>query len=127
MRACVCMLVRVCVCRFSAAGMRGGGGTRSGGVHAAGIYRALHLSGAIADMERRGVDCVHAFAVDNAVCRVADPVFLGYCLGRDADVGNKVRVCVHARRARASLPVQRRQRARRLDGVGVGVPEDGPR
>ena len=95
------MLVRVCVCRFSAAGMRGGGGTRSGGVHAAGIYRALHLSGAIADMERRGVDCVHAFAVDNAVCRVADPVFLGYCLGRDADVGNKVRVCVCTRAVHA--------------------------
>ena len=80
---------------------RCGGRGSAGGVHAAGIYRALHLSGAIADMERRGVDCVHAFAVDNAVYRVADPVFVGYCLGRDADVGNKVRVCVCTRAVHA--------------------------
>lgn len=108
-----------------------------------GIYRALHLSGAIADMERRGVESVralayefpcdvflhvrmrarmsiriyvcgrlpirvqvHAFAVDNAVCRVADPVFMGYCLARGAEVGNKVCAC----RARTGIVVCRMAR-----------------
>jgi UDP-N-acetylglucosamine/UDP-N-acetylgalactosamine diphosphorylase len=54
-----------------------------------GIYRGLHLSGALADMQRRGLRGVHVFAVDNAVVRAADPVFLGYCLNADADVGSK--------------------------------------
>jgi UDP-N-acetylglucosamine/UDP-N-acetylgalactosamine diphosphorylase len=54
-----------------------------------GIYRALHLSGCVADMQRRGVLGVHVFAVDNAVVKVADPVFVGFCLERGADVGSK--------------------------------------
>jgi UDP-N-acetylglucosamine/UDP-N-acetylgalactosamine diphosphorylase len=54
-----------------------------------GIYRALHLSGVIADMKRRGVVGTHVFAVDNAVVRAADPAFLGFCLGAGADVGSK--------------------------------------
>ena len=55
-----------------------------------GIYRAMHLSGVVADMRARGVVGVHVFAVDNAIVRIADPVFLGFCLERDADVGSKV-------------------------------------
>ncbi len=54
-----------------------------------GIYRALHLSGALADMQRRGLAGVHVFAVDNAVVKAADPVFFGFCLESDADVGSK--------------------------------------
>jgi len=54
-----------------------------------GIYRALHLSGCVADMRRRGVRGVHVFAVDNAIVKVADPVFVGFCLSRGADVGSK--------------------------------------
>ena len=54
-----------------------------------GIYRALHLSGCVADMRARGVRGVHVFAVDNAVVRVADPVFVGFCLESGADVGSK--------------------------------------
>jgi UDP-N-acetylglucosamine/UDP-N-acetylgalactosamine diphosphorylase len=54
-----------------------------------GIYRALHLSGCVADMQARGVRGVHVFAVDNAVVKVADPVFVGFCLERGADVGSK--------------------------------------
>lgn len=55
-----------------------------------GIYRGLHLSGAMAHMDAAGVKFVHAFAVDNAVCKVADPVFAGYCVANGADVGSKV-------------------------------------
>ena len=55
-----------------------------------GIYRALHLQGVVADMKRRGVRGVHAFAVDNAVVLPACPTFLGLCLSTGADVGSKV-------------------------------------
>jgi UDP-N-acetylglucosamine/UDP-N-acetylgalactosamine diphosphorylase len=55
-----------------------------------GIYGALQSTGQIADMKTRGVKYVHVFSVDNAVCKVCDPVFMGYCVGAGADVGNKV-------------------------------------
>lgn len=54
-----------------------------------GIYRALHTQGIIADMQARGVVGVHVFAVDNAIVRAADPVFVGFCLSSGADVGSK--------------------------------------
>jgi len=55
-----------------------------------GIYRALHRSGCVADMERRGVRLLHAYAVDNLVSKVADPVFVGLCLSSGAEMGSKV-------------------------------------
>lgn len=42
-----------------------------------GAIRALHTSGALADMEARGVEHVSYFQVDNPCVRVLDPVFLG--------------------------------------------------
>jgi UDP-N-acetylglucosamine/UDP-N-acetylgalactosamine diphosphorylase len=54
-----------------------------------GIYRALHLSGCIADMRKRGVEGVHVFSVDNVIIKVGDPLFLGFCYKRGADVGSK--------------------------------------
>ncbi|MGE3108447.1 MAG: UTP--glucose-1-phosphate uridylyltransferase [Phycisphaerales bacterium] len=42
-----------------------------------GSLRALHKSGAIADMKRRGVEHISYFQVDNPIVRVVDPVFLG--------------------------------------------------
>lgn len=62
-----------------------------------GIYGALKtkqwgLSGesALDNMEKRGVKYMHAFSVDNAIGKVADPLFVGYCVKQGADVGNKV-------------------------------------
>lgn len=55
-----------------------------------GIYRGLHLSGCVEDMAARGVKLLHAYAVDNMVSKVADPLFVGLCLDRGADVGSKV-------------------------------------
>lgn len=54
-----------------------------------GIYPALQRKGALADMRRRGVEHVHVFSIDNALVRVADPHFLGYCIEKNADCGNK--------------------------------------
>lgn len=55
-----------------------------------GIYAALQSTGQIADMKARGVKYVHCFSVDNAIGKVADPVFIGCCIGRGSDLGNKV-------------------------------------
>mmetsp|Transcript_14398 Transcript_14398/g.25396 ORF Transcript_14398/g.25396 Transcript_14398/m.25396 type:complete len:347 (-) Transcript_14398:1604-2644(-) len=54
-----------------------------------GIYMSMLNSGALADMEKRGIESIHVCSVDNAIARVADPVFVGYCRERKADVGNK--------------------------------------
>ncbi|HEX2838504.1 MAG TPA: UDPGP type 1 family protein [Phycisphaerales bacterium] len=42
-----------------------------------GSIRALQVSGALADMQRRGVEHLSYFQVDNPMVRVIDPVFLG--------------------------------------------------
>jgi len=42
-----------------------------------GSLRALKVSGALADMQARGIEHLSYFQVDNPIVRVADPVFLG--------------------------------------------------
>ncbi len=42
-----------------------------------GSIKALHVSGALADMRRRGVTQISYFQVDNPLVRPVDPVFLG--------------------------------------------------
>lgn len=54
-----------------------------------GLYPALQRSGCLARLQSLGAKCLHVFSVDNPLCRPADPRFVGYCLSRDADCGNK--------------------------------------
>jgi len=54
-----------------------------------GIYRSLVESGAFEDMEKRRIEYVHVSSVDNAIAKVADSTFIGFCQSRQADVGNK--------------------------------------
>lgn len=55
-----------------------------------GIYKALSTSGALDKMQSSGVKYLHVFSVDNALCKTADPLFIGYCIDKKADCANKV-------------------------------------
>ena len=54
-----------------------------------GVYVSLRDSGTLAQLEREGVTSIFQFGVDNVLCHVADPVFLGFCASRDADCAAK--------------------------------------
>ncbi|BFI24597.1 16S rRNA processing protein RimM [Marchantia polymorpha subsp. ruderalis] len=55
-----------------------------------GLFTALNAQGIIDRLAEEGVDYVQVYAVDNALVRVADPVFFGYTNERGADIGVKV-------------------------------------
>jgi len=55
-----------------------------------GLYEALKNKGALEDMEKRGVQYVFQYSVDNSLIKMADPVFIGYCASKNADLGVKV-------------------------------------
>mmetsp|Transcript_32986 Transcript_32986/g.49831 ORF Transcript_32986/g.49831 Transcript_32986/m.49831 type:complete len:457 (+) Transcript_32986:184-1554(+) len=55
-----------------------------------GIYTALENTGMLNQMQAAGVKYLHVFSIDNALCRPADPIFVGYCISVQADCGNKV-------------------------------------
>lgn len=44
----------------------------------------------LSDLEKRKILYVHAYCVDNCLVRVADPVFLGYCIKKQAYCAAKV-------------------------------------
>jgi len=54
-----------------------------------GIYPSLNNSGMIDDMTKRGTKYIHVFSIDNALTKIADPVFIGHCVSNKADCGNK--------------------------------------
>ena len=55
-----------------------------------GSLTALHASGALDDMARRGIDTLFYYQVDNPLVRMADPGFLGFHDATDSEVSCKV-------------------------------------
>ena len=54
-----------------------------------GTYAALHKSGTLAELEKRGVEIISYFQVDNALVKPVDPVFIGHHALRNAEMSSK--------------------------------------
>jgi len=57
--------------------------------HGGSLY-ALHESGALQDMSRRGIEEIFYFQVDNPLVNIADPLFIGAHRQHGADMSTKV-------------------------------------
>jgi UDP-N-acetylglucosamine/UDP-N-acetylgalactosamine diphosphorylase len=55
-----------------------------------GLWAALRSSGALADMDQRGVTLVASYGVDNILAKLADPVFVGFTLENQKPIACKV-------------------------------------
>lgn len=55
-----------------------------------GIYKALRDRNVLDKIKMLGVQYLHAHSVDNILVKVADPIFIGYCITKNAECGAKV-------------------------------------
>lgn len=55
-----------------------------------GIYNALITGGVLEDMQRRDIQHVQVYCVDNCLAKVADPTFFGWSASKNLDIATKV-------------------------------------
>lgn len=54
-----------------------------------GLYDALKSNKIIDQLKQLKIDYVQAYSVDNILVKMADPIFMGYCIDRKAETGVK--------------------------------------
>jgi UDP-N-acetylglucosamine/UDP-N-acetylgalactosamine diphosphorylase len=55
-----------------------------------GIYQALITSPVLSDLQKRGIEHIHSYCVDNCLVRVADPTFTGFAASKKVEIATKV-------------------------------------
>eukprot|EP01056_Protomagalhaensia_sp_Gyna25_P001285 Protomagalhaensia_sp_Gyna_25__1284@NODE_1643_length_1667_cov_162_865479_g1343_i0_p1_GENE_NODE_1643_length_1667_cov_162_865479_g1343_i0NODE_1643_length_1667_cov_162_865479_g1343_i0_p1_ORF_typecomplete_len501_score72_52UDPGP/PF01704_18/3_3e83NTP_transf_3/PF12804_7/0_02IspD/PF01128_19/0_24NTP_transferase/PF00483_23/0_3_NODE_1643_length_1667_cov_162_865479_g1343_i0611563 len=68
-----------------------------------GLFDSLERTGQLANMRKRGVECIHVIGVDNILVKLGCPLFLGACKLAGVAVGNK---CVTKRDPQEKVGVQ---------------------
>lgn len=59
-----------------------------------GLYEALREEGAMKHLIAREIKYVHVYCVDNILVKMADPVFIGFCLSKNVECGAKASLMI---------------------------------